>query len=137
MKCEHIGINSAILCQKHAMTFSHGFPNHVDTQISKSEEIFGLDFLTGKELKFENDGKINDEIIPYKLIGETKFFIANCSLTFEVWTAAAYDQEANDSGEGAGGLFINYFIASGDEPQYYPEGHEKFYLTSEGKNFVA
>ena len=58
MKCEHVGMNSAILCQKHAMTFSHGFPNHVDAQISKSEEIFGLDFLTGKELKFENDGKI-------------------------------------------------------------------------------
>ena len=58
MKCEHVGMNLAILCQKHAMTFSHGFPNHEDAQISKSEEIFGLDFLTGKELKFENDEEI-------------------------------------------------------------------------------
>ena len=58
MKCEHVGMNSAIHCQKHKMTFSHGFPNHEKAQISKSEEIFGLDFLTGKELELENDGKI-------------------------------------------------------------------------------
>ena len=58
MKCEHVGMNLAILCQKHAMTFSHGFPNHEDAQILKSEEIFGLDFLTGKELKLENDEEI-------------------------------------------------------------------------------
>ena len=58
IKCEHVGMNSAIHCQKHEMTFSHGFPNHENAQMSKSEEIFGLDFLTGKELKFENDEKI-------------------------------------------------------------------------------
>ena len=37
------------------MKFSNGFPNHEDTQMSESEDIFRLDFLTGNELKYEND----------------------------------------------------------------------------------
>ena len=45
-------------CQKHAMKFSNGFPNHEDAQILQSEDIFGLDFLTGNELNFENDKEV-------------------------------------------------------------------------------
>ena len=47
-----------MVCQKHAMKFSNGFPNHEDAQMSQSEDIFGLDFLTGNELKFENDKEV-------------------------------------------------------------------------------
>ena len=56
--CEHVGEKSAMVCQKHAMKFSNGFPNHEDAQMSQSEDIFGLDFLTGIELKFENDTEV-------------------------------------------------------------------------------
>ena len=59
MKCEYVGVNSAILCQKHAMTFSYGFPNHEDAQMSESEDIFGLNFLTGNELN-KNDKEVID-----------------------------------------------------------------------------
>ena len=59
MKCEHVGVNSAMLCQKHAMTFSNGSPNHEDAQMLESEDIlFGLNFLTGNELKYENDKEV-------------------------------------------------------------------------------
>ena len=58
MKCKHIGENTAMLCQKHAMSFSDGFPNYENAKMSESEDIFGLDLLTGNELKYENDEEI-------------------------------------------------------------------------------
>ena len=60
MKCEHVGMNSAINCQKHEMTFSHGFPNHEKVEESKYEEIFGLYFPTGRELKYESEREMLD-----------------------------------------------------------------------------
>ena len=58
IKCEHVGENSALVCQKHEMKFSNGFPNHEDAQMSESEDIFGLDFLTGNEWKYDNDKEV-------------------------------------------------------------------------------
>ena len=58
MKCEHVGENTAMLCQKHAMSFSDGFPNYEDAKMSESEDVFGLDLLTGNELKYENDKEV-------------------------------------------------------------------------------
>ena len=58
MKCEHVGENTAMLCQKDAMSFIHGFPNYETAKMSESEDIFGLDLLTGNELKYENDKEV-------------------------------------------------------------------------------
>ena len=58
IKCEHVGENSALTCQKHEMRFSNGFPNHEDSQMSKSENIFGLDFPTGNEWKYDNEKEV-------------------------------------------------------------------------------
>ena len=58
MKCEHVGENTAMLCQKHAMSFSDEFPNYENAKMSESEDIFGLDLLTGNELKYENDKEV-------------------------------------------------------------------------------
>ena len=44
-----------MLCQKHAISFSDGFPNYEDAIMPESEDVVGLDFLTGNELKYEND----------------------------------------------------------------------------------
>ena len=47
-----------MLCQKDAMSFIHGFPNYENAKMSESEDIFGLDLLTGNELKYENDKEV-------------------------------------------------------------------------------
>ena len=56
--CDYVGKEYAFACQKHVMDNATEFPNHEDAQMTQSEDIFGLNFLTGNELKFENDKEV-------------------------------------------------------------------------------
>lgn len=52
-----------------------------------------------------------------------------------IWTAAAFNQEANDSGQGSGGLWTNSFIARGLKPKDSDGAFEAW--SNVGKNMVA
>lgn len=49
------------------------------------------------------------------------------------WSAATKDQEANDAGQGSGGLWNNNFIAKGIEPK----DNKWLEFSSVGKAIVA
>ena len=47
-------------CEKSTREFTTGFPNHEKVEESKYEEIFGLYFPTGRELKYESEREMLD-----------------------------------------------------------------------------